>query len=105
MKNEAKVYALKLIGLAEMVEDLKKSKNGRYEFCGDFGARDNRIHIFQGLANLAEDLGYEYLNKDLWRDDAYEFYYLGYHFFQIFNTDIVKELGETVPVEKLQERH
>ncbi|HHX67231.1 MAG TPA: hypothetical protein GX708_04130 [Gallicola sp.] len=85
MKNEAKAYAIKLIGLAETVKDVSKSKNGRYEFCGDLGAWDKKIHIYRGIENLAKDLSiFENLSK---RDDRYEFKYLGYTFFQILKGD------------------
>lgn len=96
MKSEAKAYAIKLIGLAEMVEDVSKSKNGRYEFCGDLGARNKKIHIYRGIGNLAEDLGFETLSKVEHSDDAYEFKYLGYSFFQILSKDA--DLGEEVSV-------
>lgn len=82
MKNEAKAYVIKLIGLAEMVEDVSKSKNGRYQFCGELGARNKKIHIFRGIENLAKDLGVENLSK---KDGTYEFKYLGYTFFQLLS--------------------
>ncbi len=97
-KAEAKAYALKLIELAETVKDLSKSKNGRYEFCGDLGGKDKKIHIFNGLANLAEDLGIKYLCQVESRNDAYEFEYLGYKFFQIMDEDIIDRLGDMVSV-------
>lgn len=98
MKNEAKAYAIKLIGLAEIVEDVSESKNGRYEFCSDLGAKDKKIHIYRGIGNLAEDLGIENLSKVEHRNDAYEFKYLGYSFFQILSKDAVEDLGEKVSV-------
>lgn len=104
MKDEAKAYAIKLKELAEVLEDLEKSKNGRYEFCGDLGGADNKIHIFNGLVNLAIALGIERLYKAAFRDDAYEFEYLGYRFFQIFSKNLVEELGDMVWVEELQDR-
>ena len=91
MENEANAYAIKLIGLAETVKDVSKSKNGRYEFCGDLGAWDKKIHIYRGIENLAKDLGFENLSK---RDDRFEFKYLGYTFFQLLSKDAVEDLGE-----------
>jgi hypothetical protein len=80
MKNEAKEYVIKLIGLAETVKDVSKSKNGHYELCGGLGTWDKKIHIFRGIENLAKDLGVENISK---KDDIFEFKYLGYTFFQI----------------------
>ncbi len=103
MKNEAKAYAIKLIGLAEMVKDVSKSKNGRYESCSDLGARKKEIHIYRGIGSLAEDLGIINLSKVEHRNDAYEFKYLGYSFFQILGKDVVEDLGEKVSVEVFKE--
>lgn len=80
MKNEANAYVIKLVGLAETVKEVSKSKNGRYELCGGLGTWDKKIHIYRGIENLANDLGVENISK---RDDIFEFRYLGYTFFQI----------------------